>query len=239
MITNIDPSWKDIINNSLSKLDPSYLRFLEENKGYFPNKENFLNAFKTLPLEKTKYILFGQDPYPRVESAGGYAFIDMKVKTLFSPDGGFSKEVNKATSLRNMMKTFLLCEGKLKDDFSKDAIKKIDTKEYINSIEELKENFEKNGILLLNTALIFTKKEDTKKHVKNWKPFIENLLQHLLYHDKDITLILFGNISKDIAKLEVSKDFKKVLLPHPYNVSFITNKDAHKLFCPMKLLQKK
>jgi len=126
MTTNLDPSWKEIVSDALNSLDKEYLNFLSNDKSYFPDKNNFLNAFKTLPLNKTKYILFGQDPYPRYESAGGYAFIDMKVKTLFSSEGGFSKEVNKATSLRNMMKMFLLCEGKLKDDFSKDGCYKKD-----------------------------------------------------------------------------------------------------------------
>jgi len=236
MLTNIHPSWKEIVSSSLLSLDKEYQDFLKNDKNYFPDKNNFLNAFKTLPLEKTRYILFGQDPYPRKESAGGYAFIDMKVKTLFAPDGGFSKEVNKATSLRNMMKMFLLCDGKLKDDFSKDAIKKIDTKNYINSIEELKQNFEKNGVLLLNTALIFTSKDGTKYHAKMWKPFIETLLKKISNHD--IKLILFGNISKEIEKVQSAKSFQTIQLPHPYNISFITNQDAHNLFCPMKLLLK-
>jgi uracil-DNA glycosylase len=236
MLTNIHPSWKEIVSSSLLSLDKKYLNFLEKDKNYFPNKNNFLNAFKTLSLDKTKYILFGQDPYPRKESAGGYAFIDMKVTTLFAPNGGFSKEVNKATSLRNMMKMFLFCDGKLKDDFSKDAIKKIDTKNYINYIEELKQNFEKNGVLLLNTALIFTSKEDTKYHTNMWKPFIKTLLQKITNHD--IKLILFGNISKKIAKFESAKRFENIKLPHPYNISFITDKKVHKLFCKMNLLVK-
>jgi uracil-DNA glycosylase len=236
MLTNIDLSWKEIVENALFSLDREYQLFLENDKNYFPDRQNFLNAFKTLPLHKTKYILFGQDPYPRKESAGGYAFIDMKVKTLFDKNGGFSKEVNKATSLRNMMKMFLLCDEKLKDDFSKDAVKKVNTKNYINSIEELKQNFEKNGVLLLNTALIFTSKEDTKLHAKMWKPFIETLLKQLSNHD--IKLILFGNISKEIAKFESAKNFETIKLPHPYNIGFITKKEVHEIFCKMELLKK-
>jgi uracil-DNA glycosylase len=236
MLTDIHPSWKEIVKNSISSLDDDYLYFLKKDENYFPNKQNLLNAFKTLPLDKTKYILFGQDPYPRKKSAGGYAFIDMKVKTLFAPDGGFSKEVNKATSLRNMMKMFLLCDGKLKDDFSKDAVKRVDSSNYINSIEELKQNFEKNGVLLLNTALIFTSKEDTKQHARMWKPFVETLLKQL--SELDIKLILFGNISKEIAKFESAKSFESIKLPHPYNISFITDEKVHKIFCKMELLRK-
>lgn len=235
MTTKTSPSWKPILKEALSSLDSEYFDFLQNNSGYFPTKDNFLNAFKTLPLEKTKYILFGQDPYPRYESAGGYAFIDLKVKTLFAEDGGFSKEVNKATSLRNMMKMFLLCEGELSDDFSKEAVKKIDTTRYINSIQDLRKNFEKNGVLLLNTALVFSTKQDTKYHAKMWKPFIDSFLEQISSHD--IKLILFGNISKEISKLKSSLSFEKIFLPHPYNISFITNPDAINLFGDMHLLR--
>ena len=236
MLSNIHTSWREILQSSLESLDREYLHFLKDDSSYFPDKNNLFNAFKTLPLEDTKYILFGQDPYPRFESALGYAFIDGKVESLFSKDGGFSKEVNKATSLRNMMKMLLLCEGELKDDFSKEAIKKIDSSKYINSIIELKNNFEKNGVLLLNSALIFTRKEDSKYHAKMWKSFVDTLLKGV--KDRDIKLLLFGNISKEIDKLNSSKDFEKVLVPHPYNVSFITDKKVLEVFYPMKLLEK-
>ena len=236
MLSNTHPSWKKILNNSLKCLDRDYLNFLNKNTTYFPDKNNLFNSFKTLSLDDTKYILFGQDPYPRKKSAIGYAFIDAKVESLFSSEGGLSKEVNKATSLRNMMKMFLLCEGELTDDFSKDAIKKIDNSKYINSIMELKDNFEKNGVLLLNSALIFTKKEDSKYHAKMWKSFVNTLLKEL--KNRDIKLLLFGNISKEIDKLDSSKGFEKVLVPHPYNVSFITDEKVLEVFCPMRLLEK-
>src|SRR5660397_246794 len=85
MSHHVDTSWQDIIEYAYLGLSPEYRDFLEKDKGYFPSYDNFLNAFKTLPLEQVKYILFGQDPYPREESAIGYAFIDGAVKTLFSP----------------------------------------------------------------------------------------------------------------------------------------------------------
>ena len=234
---SVDKSWQAIVNKALNNLDDNYLNFLQENQEYFPVKTDFLNAFKTLPLNKTKYILFGQDPYPRCESAIGYAFIDGAVKNIWDEKNGLSKEVNKATSLRNFMKMLLICEGKLKDnDTSKEAIAKAKTDDYLQSIMQLKDNFEKNGILLLNTALIFTAKEDSKKHVKMWKPFISALLRQI--KDENIELILFGSMAKEIEKFEVAKDFEKFYCEHPYNVSFITNKNVQSFFGQMKLLDK-
>jgi len=233
----VDKSWQGIINKALNNLDDSYLGFLQKDESYFPSKKNFLNAFKTLPLNKTKYILFGQDPYPRQKSAIGYAFIDGDVKSLWDEKNGLSKEVNKATSLRNFMKMLLVCEGKLDvKDTSKNAILEVDTTSYINSILHLKDNFEENGILLLNTALIFASKEESKKHVKMWKPFVHSLLKQI--KDENIKLILFGSLAKEIEKLPVSGEFEKFYCEHPYNVSFISNKSVQKLFGQMKLLDK-
>jgi len=234
---SVDDSWQTIINKSLNNLDDNYLDFLQQNEEYFPNQSNFLNAFKTLPLHKTKYILFGQDPYPRQASAIGYAFIDGDVKSLWDEKNGLSKEVNKATSLRNFLKMLLVCEGKIsQNDTSKEAIIKANTQEYIQSITEFKDNFEKNGVLLLNTALIFTTKDDSKKHVKMWKPFVGALLKQI--KDENIKLILFGSMAKEIEKFEISNDFDKFYCEHPYNVSFITNKNVQELFGQMKLLDK-
>lgn len=233
----VHKSWQTVINSALNNLDDDYLEFLQQNQEYFPNQSNFLNAFKTLPKDKTKYILFGQDPYPRINSAIGYAFIDGAVQSIWDEKNGLSKEVNKATSLRNFMKMLLICDGKLKDaDTSKEAIINAETNEYIESIRELLSNFEKNGILLLNTALIFTSKEDSKKHVKMWKPFVSALLREI--KDENIKLILFGSMAKEIEKFEISSDFEKFYCEHPYNVSFITNKNVQSLFGQMKLLEK-
>jgi len=233
ILDNIHSSWHTILESSLSALDDDYLEFLKNDKNYFPDQDNFLNAFKTLSLEKTKYILFGQDPYPRKESAIGYAFIDGKVGNIFS-ENGLSKEVNRATSLRNFIKMALVCDGKLKDDFSKDAVSEVDKTSYIKTIDQLRKNFEKNGVLLLNMALVFTDKKDSKRHIKEWHSFVKMLLLNI--KDHNIELILFGKMAEVLEKIDEAKCLKKHIMPHPYNISFITDTNAQKLFKPMNLL---
>jgi uracil-DNA glycosylase len=237
MTLHVDPSWKKIVEYAYDGLSPKYREFLEKNEGYFPTFSNFLNAFHTLELKNTKYILFGQDPYPRQESANGYAFIDANVKTLFSQKG-FSKEVNRATSLRNFLKMLLLSEGYLKiDDLSQEAISNIDKSEFIDSIDALRENFERSGVLLLNTALIFTCKEDTKLHVKEFRVFMHRFLSRLCEHN--VKLILFGSMAKDIKKsLPSALEFKTVETLHPYNIGFITDEKVQKFFKPLHLFHK-
>ena len=227
----VDSSWQDIVVNALLELDIEYLEFILKEE-YIPNGGRLFSAFKTLPKSKVKYILFGQDPYPREQSAIGYAFIDGAVSSLFS-DKGLSKEVNRATSLRNFIKMLLVDMGRLDaNNTTKDAIAKVKKDDLINSIYELKDNFERSGVMLLNTALIFTDKKSSNYHVKQWRGFIKYLLNSI---DSEVKLILFGNHAKDIVKKLTPKQ-EAIVMEHPYNVSFITSKEAHNLFGSMNLL---
>ncbi|KYJ86092.1 uracil-DNA glycosylase family protein [Sulfurovum riftiae] len=229
-------SWESVLQEAYANLEEDYRQFLEEDSGYIPDRENYFNAFKTLPKENVKYILFGQDPYPREESANGYAFIDARVKAVFS-DKGLSKEVNRATSLRNFVKMALVARGDLSlEDLSQDAIASVDKTVLISSIEELRVNFEKNGVLLLNTALIFTDKKSSSRHVKAWRPFVQSLLRSL--EAQQPKLILFGTHAKELKKHLPLESFETIELEHPYNHTFIANPKALELFGPMHLLDK-
>ena len=229
-------SWQESIHAAYNSLSEGYRSYLEQDQGYFPSQKQYLNAFKTLPREKVRYILFGQDPYPREESAIGYAFIDGKVKDIFS-DTGLSKEVNRATSLRNFIKMALVARGDISaKETTQEVIVQVDKSALIESIGELKDNFERNGVLLLNTALIFSSKAESRSHIKAWRPFVERLLGEM--REVDPTLILFGTHAKALKKLKGIEDFHTIELEHPYNHTFISNPKALKLFAPMNLLAK-
>jgi uracil-DNA glycosylase len=233
---DIDASWRPLLAKAFMALDKTYQTFLTQDRQYVPSKENIFNAFKTLALSEVKYILFGQDPYPRAQSASGYAFIDKNVQSLFS-SSGLSKEVNRATSLRNFIKMALLARGDISaEDASQQAISHIDKTEMIDTIEALRLNFEKNGVLLLNTALIFTDKKSSTQHIRAWRPFMQTLLHSFTV--KKPQLILFGAHAAELKRHFSLEDFQSIEMPHPYNHRFITNENALKVFAPMKLLEK-
>jgi len=232
----VHDSWRESVYSAYERLSPRYRRFLEEEGHYFPDKDNYFNAFKTLPKEKIRFILFGQDPYPRRESAIGYAFIDGRVNHLFAQNG-LDKAVNKATSLRNFVKMALVARGDLSPrDTSQEAIANLDKSGLIESIGELKENFEKNGVLLLNTALVFSTKEESKMHIREWRPFVEKLLDEM--REVNPSLILFGTHARALKRLSGIGGFHSIELEHPYNHTFITNAQALELFGSMDLLAK-
>ena len=229
----VHPSWQDIIDEALQALDSKYRQFLEEDESYFPR--NFLAPFCTLSREKTVAILFGQDPYPRIQSATGYAFIDGAVEKIFS-ESGFSKSVNRATSLRNFLKMQLINEGYLsKDDTSQKAIAALDKNRLIDSIEALRLNFEREGILLLNSAPIFTCKDKSIYHVKQFAPFMRSLLKQC--SGSSLELILFGRMADSIVGLlPQTHQYDLIRTPHPYNVGFIHHEDARAYFGTKRLL---
>ena len=231
---DVHAEWRDDIVAAYHALDENYRKFVENGR-YIPSQKRIFNAFKTLPKSKLRYILFGQDPYPREASATGHAFIDGAVRTIFS-ESGLSKAVNRATSLRNFVKMALVADGRLQpNELSQEAIAALDKRDLIDSIEELRLNFEKNGVLLLNAALLFEEKRASTRHAKAWQPFVGTLLERI---GSDVELILFGNIAKTIQKIPEAGRFRHRCMEHPYNHTFILNKNAHCLFGPMHLLKK-
>lgn len=231
---NIDASWLPIVHQALQQVDPHYLQNLTKTHDWLPGKAHIFNAF-TQPLDKTRYILFGESPYPRAQSANGYAFWDAAVKQLWSPQG-LSKQVNRATSLRNFIKMLLVADGQLSvNDTSQTAIARLDKTSLVQHIDELFGNLLQQGFLLLNASLVLSDK-GVPYHAKAWRPFINSILEQIYTYKPDIQLILFGKIAQTIEALPTSQPFKKLRAEHPYNISFINNQTVIDFFKPMKLV---
>jgi len=235
-LNGVDPEWDPILLPALEALEEGYREWLLEGEGYIPAKNRLLAAFSTLKPADLRYILFGQDPYPRKESAIGYAFIDGRVDRIFS-EKGLSKEVNRATSLRNFIKMALVADGLLEpSDTSQEAIAALEKRDLIDTMEELRRNFERAGVLLLNMALVFSSAEESRRHIRVWRGFVAKLLEGLAGYSP--TLILFGAHAREVERLPSVEALSRIALEHPYNHMFITNPAAHRLFGPMKLLHR-
>lgn len=234
-IAPIDRSWQDVFNPALTAVDRAYLDSLKKDQLWLPGQQQIFNAFSQ-PLTTTQYILFGESPYPRQQSANGYAFWDSAVDELWS-EKGLSTSVNRATSLRNLIKMLLLADGHLTaNDLSQPAISQVNKSKMITSIDELFQNLLSNGFLLLNASLVLSE-QPVNTDAKQWFPFMETLLNELAKHNRNIELILFGKIAERINKIPAAKQFKQLTAQHPYNLSFITNPQVIDFFQPFKLLQ--
>jgi len=239
--SSVHPEWVPSLTKSLQSVDQDYLKELCNDDQWLPGAAHLFAAFKQAK-HQCRYILFGESPYPRAESANGIAFHDAAVSELWS-DNGLSKQVNRATSLRNLIKTALVAEKLIMPDsdrkITQPAIAAINKSKLISTIDELFSALQGKGILLLNATPVLHPLRTPRVEARNWAPFILHLLDGIAQQQTQLpTLLLWGNIAKQIEALPSAKAFPKLCCEHPYNVSFIHNPTAIRLFSELKVLHK-
>lgn len=226
------PQWHDVLYDAVCALNPDYVLYLQNNTNWLPGLPSLFAAFHQ-PLSATRFILMGESPYPRIQSANGYAFWDANVQILWSSTG-LSKPVNRATSLRNIIKMLLYARGDLVDDCSQQAIASLDKTGYVQTASQLFTSFIQQGFLLLNASLVYSPGQ-VAFHAGQWQAFMNRLLKQLAYSNQDIVLLLFGKIA---AQIPEAAYFNNLKAEHPYNLSFITNPDVVSFFKPLDLILK-
>jgi uracil-DNA glycosylase len=223
--------WKEILVQALAVMDQDYLQQLMNAPDWLPGARRLFAAF-SLPLDKTEYILLGESPYPRPDSANGYAFWDNAVDSLWSPKG-LSTAVNRATSLRNWIKMMLVARGDLDvTNTSQERIAALDKRDLVQTGEQLFCGMMDKGILLLNACLVFSEGK-VPYHARQWKPFMQSLFSQLALVKSTVKLILLGKIAETISQDKLSVG---LIAEHPYNISFITNQNVIEFFKPLDLL---
>ncbi len=242
------PSWRPVLAQGLALMarrDPAYLPALANDR-FLPTGGRIFAAFEQ-PLEAVKYVLVGEGPYPREQSATGVCFMDGAVGPLWSAQG-LSKPVNRATSLRNFMKMLMVAEGWLQPEATgEESVAPLAAKVMlpgsgvIQTLSELQQHLTDHGFLLLNAALVYRPQVPPVKEAKAWRPFFETVLEALIERPgmPPPTLVLWGRIAQWLEDLSVVSRFPRSAAEHPYNLSFIQNQAMQRLFGPMHLLQSK
>lgn len=237
-----DVSWRPHLLRGLQALaeaDPGYLPALAEDD-YLPTHGRLFAAFAQ-PLDRVRYVLVGEGPYPRAESATGVCFMDGAVGELWSATG-LSKPVNRATSLRNFMKMLLVADGQLQvNDTGGAALAPVAAASRANgsiqTLAQLQDNLTAEGFLLLNAALVFRKHVAPVVDARAWLPFLQTVLAVLAGQASKPTLVLWGKIAEQLRRLPETADLPQVVAEHPYNLSFIGHRGMQELFGPMELLR--
>ena len=240
------PDWQAVLERGLHAVadaDPAYLPALAADH-YLPTGGRIFAAFAQ-PLDAVRYVLVGEGPYPREESATGVCFMDGAVKDLWAA-AGLSKPVNRATSLRNFMKMLMVADGLLSPDATGgEAVAAVAHRAlaadstFIQTLPELQANLTKQGFLLLNAALVFRPHVPPVKDAKAWRPLLETVLEALASRAGQAppTLVLWGKIAGWLEGLPAVSHFPRSVAEHPYNLSFIQNPEMQALFRPMHLLR--
>ena len=193
----VHPQWRGILGEALDTLDTDYLKSLLLDDSWLPGLDHLLAAFRR-DRSGVRYLLIGESPYPRRESANGIAFFDAAVSGLWS-EQGLSKAVNRATSLRNIIKTALLAEGLLDKDgdgkIPQSAIAAIDKRGLIKTLDEFFTNLQQAGFLMLNATPVLHPARKPVLEARYWQAFIEQLLISTARQaDAKITLLLWARL---------------------------------------------
>lgn len=235
-----DPSWRPILLEGLRQVaaaDPAYLPALAADH-YLPTEQRLFAAF-ALPRAAVRYVLVGEGPYPRAQSATGVCFMDGAVGPLWS-ESGLSKAVNRATSLRNFLKMLLVADGRLQADATSGAALApvaawARAGGAIDSLAQLQENLLGHGFLLLNAALVFRPQVAPIIEARAWLPFLRTVLGSLA--GRGAELVLWGKIAEQLKALPEAQQLGQRCAEHPYNLSFINHAGMQGLFGPMRLLR--
>ena len=243
-------SWRPVLRAGLATVaeaNPAYLPELAADT-FLPVEGKLFAAFSQ-PLESVRYVLVGEGPYPRAESATGYCFMDGAVDALWS-DKGLSRQVNRATSLRNFMKMLLVADGHLKKGHTSGAaMEPIAAKAnapdspWIQTRAALQDKLLAQGFLLLNAALVFRPHVPPLKEARAWQPLLQAVLAALAgqAHGRQAglpVLVLWGKAAELLSALPANALFPRVVSEHPYNLSFIDHPGMQELFGAMHLLQR-
>ena len=239
-----DPSWQPHLRaglDAVARANPDYLPALAA-ADYLPTEQRLFAAFAQ-PMAATRFVLVGEGPYPRAESATGVCFMDGAVGELWCATG-LSKPVNRATSLRNFMKMLLVAEGQLDlADTGGVAMAPVAVAAMSNgsiqTLAELQANLTAEGFLLLNASLVFRPHVAPAVDARAWLPFLQVVLEALAASKEPPVLVLWGKIAEQLRRLPVTSRFPQECSEHPYNLSFIGHKGMRSLFGPMRLLKKR
>lgn len=241
------PSWRPVLLRALDAVEQATPRYLEHlaTQEFLPTQGRIFAAF-SLPLDSVRFVLVGEGPYPRAESATGFCFMDGAVDSLWAdaPSAGLSKAVNRATSLRNFIKMLFVAEGLLSVEQTGSAAlaalaQTLSTEQtrMVTTMSQLQDNFLQHGFLMLNAALVFRSDVAPSVDAKAWMPFLAQVFQALDQRAIPCKIILWGKIAERLQSLSQHRHLQLCQSEHPYNLSFIANQTMQDLFRPLKLWQ--
>lgn len=179
-------SWEEFLKDSFSI--PNFYSKLDEFTKQFniliPDIDKVFHVFEYMEPQDVKCVLFGEDPYPRIASACGVAFWDKEINSWDDKTNG--------NSLKNILKALLVAN---KNALYSDPIAKCRvTASNISFVSppQLFELWLKQGILLINSAMTFSRSSDKKVHMDFWKNFHQALIEKLNKRSESPFYILWG-----------------------------------------------
>jgi uracil DNA glycosylase len=145
-------------------------------KSVVPVRELTFQALKPNPPERWKVVVFGQNPYPRVESATGIAMFDNTFAEW--ADSRFGR----VTSMRCIIKAACIWKHGIPNATSVADVRKLLAREQVVPPPEWFQAVLTQGVLLLNAALTASSDGSmaTDQHTAFWRPVVEQIVEEIL-----------------------------------------------------------
>lgn len=148
----------------------------DRDKRIVPVRELTFQALKPNPPERWKVVIFGQSPYPRVESATGIAMFDNAFHSWQEP------RFPQVASMRNMLKLALIWQFGLPETLPAKEIPGLLKKHDVVPPTEWFQAILSQGVLLVDASL--TRHTDdaipVARHVEFWTPVAEAIIKAII-----------------------------------------------------------
>ena len=188
MNTNIDESWKNILQSEFKKDSfKSLTKFIKseyQNHQCYPEAKNVFAAFNLCNYLELKVVIIGQDPYHGKGQANGLCF-------------SVSDGISHPPSLKNIIK-------ELKSDIG-----------YIESDNGNFTTWAKQGVLLLNATLTVRENNPGSHQNMGWEKFTDGVIKQISEDKEQIIFLLWGKFAESKIKLIDSSKHKIFVAPHP------------------------
>ncbi|OGD71044.1 uracil-DNA glycosylase [Candidatus Collierbacteria bacterium RIFCSPLOWO2_01_FULL_50_23] len=175
MEVRLERSWKELLKDEFEKpYFEELTKFVKEeykNCTVFPPPKFIFNALDSVPVDKVKVVILGQDPYHGPSQAHGLSFS--------VPDG-----VPLPPSLVNIYK-------EIRTDLGKDLPAGRQASRSGNL-----EHWAKQGVLLLNATLTVRAHQAGSHQNKGWELFTDAIIHRLAETREHLVFILWGNYAQ-------------------------------------------
>ena len=199
--------WENYLQDEFKKEYYASL-YNQVNEGYktnslFPPQQLLYNALKMCPLEDTKVVIIGQDPYPQLGYANGLCF---------------SCTTAMPKSLNNILR-------ELKSEYSSELAKKPLNQNQLGVFNGDLSYWARQGVLLLNSILTVKKGKPLSCETWGWQALTVAIIRQVLIHNKNTVFLVWGKKADEIYNSaidinlfnyqQILQDHKKLYAAHP------------------------
>ncbi len=202
-------AWEPLLSPALVA-SPDVHTFLAPTRAreIVPVRELTFQALKANPPSRVRVVVFGQSPYPRVESATGIAMFDNSFTDW--NDAKFGK----VTSIRCIVKAAAMREHGVPKATSTAELRALIARHGVVPPAEWFQSMLVQGVLLLNASLTASTNDSisTAAHAAFWKPTVLRIVEGILAarRDEGVVFAWWGTHAKALRK-----EVERIAAKHP------------------------